>query len=120
MLSKVAQMSTAMMSAPSWASRIAWLRPWPRAAPVMKATLPSMRPAMACAPVLRLPGVPGRDGAARSVLLGGGRGRSAAGGRGGHALGYGARRQPALARGEGGGDPLPALVDALARVALEP
>jgi hypothetical protein len=23
---------------------IAWLRPWPRAAPVMKATLPSTRP----------------------------------------------------------------------------
>src|SRR5882757_889139 len=35
-----------MMSAPSWASRIAWLRPWPRAAPVMKATLPATRPAM--------------------------------------------------------------------------
>src|SRR5260370_38966981 len=40
-------MSTAMMSAPSSASRIAWLRPWPRAAPVMKATLPSTRPVMA-------------------------------------------------------------------------
>src|ERR1700728_2038256 len=39
------QMSTAMMSAPSWASRTAWLRPWPRAAPVMKATLPSSLPA---------------------------------------------------------------------------
>ena len=38
------QMSTAMMSAPSWASRTAWLRPWPRAAPVMNATLPSTRP----------------------------------------------------------------------------
>src|SRR5690348_166130 len=36
--------STAMMSAPSWASRIAWLRPWPRAAPVTKATFPSTRP----------------------------------------------------------------------------
>src|ERR1700760_3239521 len=35
-----------MMSAPSSASRIAWLRPWPRAAPVTKATLPSTRPAM--------------------------------------------------------------------------
>ena len=39
-----AQTSTAMMSAPSCASRIAWLRPWPRAAPVMKATLPSSFP----------------------------------------------------------------------------
>src|SRR5690349_10153950 len=38
------QMSMAMMSAPSWASRTAWLRPWPRAAPVMKATLPATRP----------------------------------------------------------------------------
>src|SRR5690348_696829 len=33
-----------MMSAPSRANVIAWLRPWPRAAPVMKATLPSTRP----------------------------------------------------------------------------
>ena len=40
------QMSTAMMSAPSSASRTAWLRPCPRAAPVMKATLPSTRPVM--------------------------------------------------------------------------
>src|SRR6202000_2951199 len=39
-------MSTAMMSAPSSASRIAWLRPWPWPAPVMKATLPATRPAM--------------------------------------------------------------------------
>src|SRR5580692_5317804 len=39
-------MSTAMMSAPSWASLIAWLRPWLRAAPVMKATFPATRPAM--------------------------------------------------------------------------
>src|SRR5580700_2097063 len=38
-------MSTAMMSAPSCASRIACDRPWPRAAPVMKATLPSSLPA---------------------------------------------------------------------------
>src|SRR5690349_3337296 len=38
--------STAMMSAPSSASLTAWLRPCPRAAPVMKATLPSTRPAM--------------------------------------------------------------------------
>src|SRR6266481_4969543 len=33
-----------MMSAPSDASVTAWLRPWPRAAPVMNATLPSTRP----------------------------------------------------------------------------
>jgi hypothetical protein len=33
-----------MMSAPSRASVMAWLRPWPRAAPVMQATLPSTRP----------------------------------------------------------------------------
>src|SRR6266487_3589942 len=38
-------MSTAMMSAPSCASRTACDRPWPRAAPVMKATLPSSFPA---------------------------------------------------------------------------
>ena len=36
--------STAMMSAPSCASRMAWLRPWPRAAPVTKAIFPSTRP----------------------------------------------------------------------------
>src|SRR3954468_7545718 len=33
-----------MTSAPSCASRTAWLRPWPRAAPVMNATLPSSLP----------------------------------------------------------------------------
>src|SRR4051794_22479109 len=43
-----AQMSTAMMSAPSDARRTACARPWPRAAPVMKATLPSTRPVMVC------------------------------------------------------------------------
>src|ERR1700712_4738155 len=37
-------MSTAMTSAPSAAIRTACARPWPRAAPVMKATLPSSRP----------------------------------------------------------------------------
>src|SRR3984893_6275450 len=47
-----AAMSTAMMSAPSSASRIAWLRPCPRATPVMKATLPSTRPAIARASLL--------------------------------------------------------------------
>src|SRR5277367_6929804 len=45
-------MSTAMMSAPSRASVIAWLRPWPRAAPVMKATLPSSFPVMLLCPFL--------------------------------------------------------------------
>src|SRR5215469_15490082 len=44
MLSNVSQMSTAMMSAPSAASLTAWLRPCPRAAPVMKATRPSSLP----------------------------------------------------------------------------
>src|ERR1700753_405572 len=39
-------MSIAMMSPPSPAGRIAWLRPWPWPAPVMKATLPATRPAM--------------------------------------------------------------------------
>ena len=42
-------MSTAMMSAPSRAIRTACARPWPRAAPVMNATLPVSRPVM-CAP----------------------------------------------------------------------
>src|SRR6201993_5027009 len=42
-------MSTAMMSAPSAAMRTACARPWPRAAPVMNATLPVSRPLM-CAP----------------------------------------------------------------------
>src|SRR5215831_14392542 len=37
-------MSIAMMSAPSWARRIACDRPCPRAAPVTKATLPSRSP----------------------------------------------------------------------------
>src|ERR1700760_963129 len=41
------QMSSAMMSAPSAASRTACARPWPRAAPVMKATLPSRSPTRA-------------------------------------------------------------------------
>ena len=36
--------STAMMSAPSSASRMACSRPWPRAAPVMNATLPATLP----------------------------------------------------------------------------
>src|ERR1700712_4636656 len=42
-LSICTQMSTPMTSAPSSASRIAWLRPCPRAAPVMSATLPATR-----------------------------------------------------------------------------
>ena len=36
-----------MMSAPSRARRTAWLRPWPRAAPVISATLPATRPGRA-------------------------------------------------------------------------
>src|SRR3954468_1863304 len=39
-----AHTSTAMMSAPSSASRMACSRPWPRAAPVMNATLPATLP----------------------------------------------------------------------------
>src|SRR5690348_8571553 len=54
--------STAMMSAPSWASRIACDRPWPRAAPVMKATLPATRPAMFKPPYLLPDGVACVDG----------------------------------------------------------
>src|ERR1700761_5566545 len=42
-------MSTAMTSAPSLAIRTACARPWPRAAPVMNATLPASRP-LICAP----------------------------------------------------------------------
>src|SRR5690242_3603925 len=38
------QMSSAMTSAPCWARRIACERPWPRAAPLMTATLPSSSP----------------------------------------------------------------------------
>src|SRR6516225_8710798 len=54
-------MSTAMMSAPSWASRTACDRPCPRAAPVMKATLPSSFPATFVIPFtsvtnIRVPG----------------------------------------------------------------
>src|SRR3984957_12577694 len=45
-------MSMAMMSAPSCAIRMACALPCPRAAPVMKATLPSKRPAM-CPPCCR-------------------------------------------------------------------
>src|SRR5215468_8454020 len=48
-----------MMSAPSWASRMACDRPWPRAAPVMKATLPATRPAMLTS-LLACPCLPGR------------------------------------------------------------
>src|SRR3978361_1410845 len=40
------QISTAMMSAPSSASRMACSRPWPRAAPVMNATLPATLPTL--------------------------------------------------------------------------
>src|SRR5262245_17116063 len=50
------QMSMAMMSAPSLASRMACARPWPRAAPVMNATRPSRVPpdAVTAAPFVRL------------------------------------------------------------------
>src|ERR1700729_700109 len=61
-----ASTSIAMMSAPSWASRIAWLRPWPRAAPVMKATLPATRPAMVPSLLVREAGVD-RQGDARDI-----------------------------------------------------
>src|SRR2546421_2565661 len=47
-----AQMSTAMMSAPSRARRTAWALPWPRAAPVMKATRPSSDPISGVLPLL--------------------------------------------------------------------
>src|SRR3954453_7221052 len=46
-------MSTAIMSAPSLAIRTACDRPWPRAAPVMKATLPSSFPATYVTPFTR-------------------------------------------------------------------
>src|ERR1700679_1987552 len=52
-------MSTAMMSAPSCASLIAWERPWLRAAPVMNATLPATRPAMTDSLPDRVAGVDG-------------------------------------------------------------
>src|SRR4051794_10718989 len=50
------QISIAMMSAPSLASRIECARPWPRAAPVMNATRPSRGPpvAVTAAPFVRL------------------------------------------------------------------
>src|SRR5215469_13634094 len=41
-----------MMLAPSSASRTAWLRPCPRAAPVIKATLPSSLPATLSPPAV--------------------------------------------------------------------
>src|SRR5580698_8675971 len=65
-LSTCAHRSTAMMSAPSAASRIAWLRPWPRAAPVMKATLPSTLPAITASLLVGKAGVD-RDGDAGDV-----------------------------------------------------
>ncbi|SHU62344.1 Uncharacterised protein [Mycobacteroides abscessus subsp. abscessus] len=43
-----AQISSAMMSAPSCAKRTAWARPMPRAAPVTRATLPVNRPVTLC------------------------------------------------------------------------
>src|ERR1700748_515552 len=71
-------MSTAMMSAPSCASRTACDRPWPRAAPVMKATLPSSFPATYVTPFTRARAAltvpdPGRSGteAGQRVLVAG-------------------------------------------------
>src|ERR1700727_3804382 len=64
-----------MMSAPSWASLTAWLRPWPRAAPVMNATFPSRRPDMAFPLLLRACFIAGAatsdpaDGLGLGVLL---------------------------------------------------
>src|SRR4028118_2256560 len=112
-----AQMSTATMSAPSSASRSACARPCPRAAPVMKATLPCMRPAMDVAPLAR-------DvlGCLRAVAVAWEAvtaTRSGAGAGGGDAGGHRARRQPACTGREGRRDALPALVDALAGIALE-
>src|SRR5437879_4846266 len=43
-------MSEMMTWAPSWASRTACERPWPRAAPVIRATLPLTRPMCASSP----------------------------------------------------------------------
>src|ERR1700761_5256647 len=71
-------MSTAMTSAPSCASRTACDRPWPRAAPVMKATLPSSFPATYVTPFTRARAAltvpdPGRSGteAGQRVLVAG-------------------------------------------------
>src|SRR5215472_13065112 len=56
-----------MMSAPSSASRTAWLRPWPRAAPVIKATLPSSLPATLSPPAVDLWGAADRPLGRRSA-----------------------------------------------------
>ena len=50
--------STPMMSAPSRARRTAWLRPWPRAAPVISATLPATRPGRVVGAALTRPRPP--------------------------------------------------------------
>src|SRR5580700_2346741 len=55
-----AQASSAMMSAPSRARASAWLRPWPRAAPVTTATWPASNPVIA-EPHRQLPGGPGEE-----------------------------------------------------------
>src|ERR1700756_619962 len=77
------QMSTAMMSAPSCASLTAWLRPWPRAAPVMKATMPSSFPLMLLCPFLvtnlffrngASPAAPGGQAGQRVLIAGAGGG----------------------------------------------
>src|SRR6195952_3403249 len=63
-LSICLQMSTAMMSAPSAASLTACARPWPRAAPVMKAVFPVRVPVVVAISVdeLTLGGITGRHG----------------------------------------------------------
>src|SRR5581483_9273236 len=113
-------MSTAMMSAPSSASRIACERPWPRAAPVMKATLPSSFPATYQAPFTSVTAMDalsavmgamtpetadkaGRDSAAgaeagQGALVAGRVGRAAVG-----RHGRGHRRTPADRHGHGRG-----------------
>ena len=40
------ELTRIMSGASSSARRMAWLRPWPRAAPVMKATFPATRPGL--------------------------------------------------------------------------
>src|SRR4051812_7473108 len=76
MLPMSASASTATTSAPSSANRIACARPWPRAAPVMNATLPSSLP-MRASLVRRRPGnwtrrqVTGRPGSPIGPVLAG-------------------------------------------------
>ena len=57
-----AQMSMPMMFAPSRARRTAWLRPCPRATPVMKATLPSTEPTVRALTSSRVIGLKSDEG----------------------------------------------------------